>query len=343
MGRSQARLAYRLTILALLLATSSALASNISITANVVYGHKDGMALVYDAFNPPRPNGAAILMIVSGAWVSRWLPPEKRQGWIQHLLDENFTVFVVYHGSGPRFKVPDAVADVRRAVRHIRMYAARFDVDPNRLGVLGGSAGGHLALMLGLTSDSGNESEDDPVLRVSNHLQAVVAYHPPVDLCQLVGVTNEPSALNFDVREAPHVSPINFASVDDPPVLLIHGDQDNRVPLDSSMDMQAALDAVAVVNQIVVIEGAGHGFIKAFHRERAQKETLAFFKKHLSQAQDLTKVPSQNEPLTSSECYKCGRQPHEQIETKITPNSELTGCPNSGADAPESKSTLPRL
>ena len=142
MGRSQARLAYRLRAIALLLATSSAFASNVSITPNVVYGHKDGMALVYDAFEPSRPNGAAILFIVSSAWVSRWVPPEKRQGWVQHLLDENFTVFAVYHGSGPRFKVPDAVADVRRAVRHVRMHAARFEIDPNRLGVIGGSAGG---------------------------------------------------------------------------------------------------------------------------------------------------------------------------------------------------------
>ena len=63
-------------------------------------------------------------------------------------LRRGYTVFAVVHGSMPRFNVPDIILDVQRAVRFIRHNAAEFGVDPNRLGVLGSSSGGHLALMI---------------------------------------------------------------------------------------------------------------------------------------------------------------------------------------------------
>src|SRR5688572_7772652 len=126
------------------------------VTADVVYGHKDGMALFYDVFTPPQPTGAAVLFMVSGGWFSRWQEPQARIDAFQPLLDKGITVFAVHHGSAPLFKVPDAVADVRRAVRHVRSNATAFGIDATRLGVWGGSAGGHLSLMLGLASDNGN-------------------------------------------------------------------------------------------------------------------------------------------------------------------------------------------
>ncbi|MYD99589.1 MAG: alpha/beta hydrolase [Gammaproteobacteria bacterium] len=203
---------------------ASTLAAEVVITPDVVYGHKDGMALVYDVFQPVDANGASVLFMVSGGWYSGWAPPERRQRQFAYLLDAGFTLFTVQHGSAPRFKVPDAVADVRRAVRHVRMNAERFGVDPERLGVMGGSAGGHLALMLGLASDGGDAEAEDPVLQVGNRVQAVVAYFPPVDLSNSAGPNDRFPALDFDPALAADVSPINFVSEDDPPVLMVHGD-----------------------------------------------------------------------------------------------------------------------
>ena len=100
------------------------------------------------------PNGAGVIYMVSGGWFSIWRPPENRVALFQPLLAEGFTVFAVHHGSAPRFKVPDAVSDVRAAVRHIRENAESHGVDANRLGVWGGSAGGHLSLMLGLNPEA---------------------------------------------------------------------------------------------------------------------------------------------------------------------------------------------
>ena len=132
--------------------------SGVSITPDVVYGHKDGMALTFDVFTPAAPNGVGILNMVSGGWVSRWTPPDRARAGFEALLNAGFTVFSVRHGSSPRFKVPEAHADVRRAVRFVRLHASTYGVDPDRLGVYGGSAGGHLSLMLGLASDDGDAS-----------------------------------------------------------------------------------------------------------------------------------------------------------------------------------------
>ena len=238
------------------------------VTADVVYGHKAGMALVYDVFHAEEPNGAGVLFMVSGGWFSRWVPPAERLDWLQHLLDAGFTVFAVHHGSAPRFKVPEAVADVRQAVAHIRANAERFGVDAKRLGVHGGSAGGHLSLMLTLAP------EDD------NKVQAAVAYFPPVDLEGFVGPSERFPALDFDPALTADVSPIHFVSDDDPPVLLIHGDRDELVPVAHSIRLHEALDAAGVVNDLMIVEGAAHGF-RGADRQQAQQATVAFFERYL--------------------------------------------------------------
>ena len=141
-----------------------------------------GMALTFDVLKPATANGAGVLFMVSGGWVSSWSPPEQTATRFEALLDGGFTVFAVRHGSSPLFKVPDAVDDVRRATRYIKANAREWGVDPDRLGVFGGSAGGHLSLMLGTTGDAGDPAASDPVLRESSKVAAVVAYFPPVDL-----------------------------------------------------------------------------------------------------------------------------------------------------------------
>jgi len=130
---------------------------------DVVYGQKEGMGLTLDVLQPEQNrNGIGILVISSGSWKSRKSNlPEKvaefrRDHWAMGLLHSGFTVFVVRHGSGPRFQVPEMVEDIRRSVRFIRMKAADYAIDPDRIGITSGSSGGHLALMVGMTGDDGN-------------------------------------------------------------------------------------------------------------------------------------------------------------------------------------------
>ena len=78
------------------------------ILPDIVYGHKDGMALTFDVFKPASPNGAGILYMVSGGWFSRWRAPEEAEVGYAPLLEAGFTVFSVRHGSSPRYHVAEA-------------------------------------------------------------------------------------------------------------------------------------------------------------------------------------------------------------------------------------------
>lgn len=257
--------------------------TDVEIVEDVIYGHKDGMALIYDVFKPAQPNGTAIIYMVSYGWWSYWRPAEEHQEMFQDYLDRNLTVFNVYHGSAPKYKVPDAVSDVRRAVRHIRAHAEEYGVDDKKFVTWGYSAGGHLSLMLALDSDSGDESSDDPIERVSNRIAAALAVFPPVDLTEHVGPDGDADtfpALDFEVELVKSVSPIFKVSEDDPPILLVHGDEDGVVDIDHSERMRDALKKVGVPVHLEVIKGAGHGFYEDAYHEQFQEAVFKFLEDH---------------------------------------------------------------
>jgi len=258
----------------------------VTVTPDVVYGHKHGMALTFDVFTPNSVNGSGVINIVSGGWRSRWRPHEESQKLYQPLLDRGFTVFAVRHGSSPKYKMPEIVPDVQRAVRYIRLNAMQLGVDENRLGVWGQSAGGHLSLMLGNLSDNGNPLSDDPVLQVSNHVSAVVAIYPPVDFRPAAraaspGITNTRyPALDFDRSEIEMYSPIMHVSSDDPPTLLVHGDSDSLVDVSNSYDLYAVFQEHNVESKLVIVPGANHGFY-GDDLELSTTEIVNWFSEHL--------------------------------------------------------------
>lgn len=240
------------------------------IVPDVVYGHKDGLAMTFDVIKPKaNANGAAVVFMVSGGWVSNYNPPQQTATRFKDLLDKGFTLITVRHGSSPKYLIPEIVSDVRRAVRFIRHNAKQWGVDPNRLGVFGGSAGGHLALVLGTASDNGDPNAKQDFMKESDRVASVVAYFPPVDLRPLArGLNPQPTggtldrfpALNFEKEKAPDYSPIVHVSPDDPPTLLIHGDKDKLVPVNNSKVIHEAFQKNNVKTQLIIIEGAEHGF-----------------------------------------------------------------------------------
>jgi acetyl esterase/lipase len=277
---SRAGLAGLLALAGACAAGGVALGDETAITPDVVYGHKDGMALTYDVFTPENANGAGVLYMVSGGWFSFWRDPETRVAGFGPLLDEGFTVFAVHHGSAPRFKVPEAVADVRRATRHIHMNADEYGVDADRLGVYGMSAGGHLSLVLGLAGDDGDPEAEDEVERHSSRIAAVVSYFPPSDIRPLTGPNERFPALDFDEALAADISPILFADELDPPTLIQHGDADELVPVQSGISMHEALDAAGAETNLIIYEGAEHGF-QGEDATNAMNATVAWFVDHL--------------------------------------------------------------
>jgi len=254
-----------------ILLASPARAADIEIIPDVVYGHKDGLAMTFDVLKPKaNANGAAVIFMVSGGWVSAWTPPELIAARFEPLLNKGFTVIALRHGSSPKYLIPEIVSDVRRAIRFIRHNATKWGIDADRMGVHGGSAGGHLSLMIATASDAGDATAKEPFMRQSNRVASVVAYFPPVDLrgwargLSPTGPnTNRFPALNFEREKAADYSPIVHVTKDDPPALLIHGDKDPLVPISHSQDIYRLMQQTGVKSEFITLPGAGHGFTGA--------------------------------------------------------------------------------
>ena len=265
-------------------------ASPAKIEADVVYGHKDGLALTMDVYRPEtEPNDAAILFMVSGGWFSRWAPPEKTKPLFQPYLDNGYTVFAVRHGSSPRYSIPEAVADVQRAVRFVRQHAERLGIDANRMGVLGMSAGGHLSLMLGTTGDDGSPDAQDDLGKVPSRVAAVVALVPPTDL--RVAVWESPEslpayrnfpALDLAMEKAGPNSPLLHVTPDDAPALVIMGGKDELVPPKHGHWIDEAYQRENVKHKLIVFPDAGHGLEGNENRATLIREVIGWFDEHLA-------------------------------------------------------------
>ncbi len=188
-----------------------------------------------------------------------------------------------------------AIADSRLQGRHPldSRNAARYHLDPDRIGVLGGSAGGHLVSMLG-TSAGAESLEGDlgPYNGTSSKVQCVVDQFGPSDLLAL---GDFPSNVNHNGPFSPgsrllggaiqehkdaarSASPITYVSKDDPPFLIMHGDKDPTVPFDQSERFARALRAAGVDTVFIRVEGGAHG---RFQNAEVQKRVRQFFDKHL--------------------------------------------------------------
>ena len=281
----------------------------VEIIPDVVYGHKFGLALTLDVLKPKKDaNGAGIVFIVSGGWHSGYFNPESAlsssypyAGWFdcRALFDKGFTVFFVRHGSGEKFLLPEIVDDVRRSIRFIRCNAQKYGVDPERLGALGASAGGHLAMMVATTSDEGvpnPKNWDWQLYSHSDRVAAAVAYFPPTDIRSWFENDNwkHYEAFRFDPKLAGKYSPLLFVSPKSAPALMIHGDKDTGIPMgEHSAKMLAEYRKHNVPCELLVIKGAGHGFNgflgyadqpaeQLQNSKLAREATVAWFEKQLA-------------------------------------------------------------
>jgi acetyl esterase/lipase len=255
-------------------------------TEDVIYGRKYGVALTMDVFTPEKPNGLGVIFVVSGGWFSA--DEAIRVEFVTPLLARGYTVFAVVHGSQPKFQIPEILQDMHRAVRYIRHHAKDYGVDPDRLGIMGGSAGGHLSLMQGAAGTPGAADAPDPVNRESSRVQAVACFFPPTDFLnygkpgeialgrgilkgfrppfdfeevdpdtkRFVEITDEAKIEEIGKQ----ISPVTHVSADDPPMLIIHGDADTLVPIQQAQLMVDALEAAGVEAELVTRPGAAHGW-----------------------------------------------------------------------------------
>lgn len=244
-------------------------------TEDVIYGRKFGTALTLDVFQPEKPSGYGVALMVSGGWFSSHEAINPRN--FQPLLHRGYTVFAVVHGSNPKFNITEIVPDIHRAIRFIRHHAARYGVNPDKLGITGGSAGGHLSLMMATTGGPGKADAKDPVDRASSAVQCVACFFPPTDFLNYsqpgedavgVGTLKDfksgfgPRSDTAEERQklGREISPIYFISSNTPPILIAHGDADKLVPIYQAEQFLKRCQEFGVPTKLLLREGMKHGW-----------------------------------------------------------------------------------
>jgi acetyl esterase/lipase len=246
-------------------------------TNGVPYGQRGERTLALDVIQPAKPSGRGVLVLVSGGWKSK--QPGGFGEWMAApMLRRGYTVFAIYHVSQPEASVMAIIEDMHRAVRFVRHHARDYGVDPQRLGVCGGSAGGHLSLMLATRGGPGRPDATDPVDRESSAVQAVAIFFPITDLLNLGQSTENlrdggppksfrrafgPQGTNLSVWKSlgRECSPIYHITTNLPPVLFVHGDADTLTPLEQSEWFEAKAREVGRPINLVVHRGGQHGWL----------------------------------------------------------------------------------
>lgn len=180
------------------------------------------------------------------------------------LLERGYVVASLNYRLAPQYKFPAQIVDVKCAIRFLRAHATQLKIDPNKIGVWGGSAGGHLVALLG-TSDASAGWDVGEWLTQSSRVQAVADEFGPADLRlfpdnakvlanRIFGATSRADPVLVQA------SPVTYITSDDPPFLILHGDQDKTVALEHSQVLHERLQAGGVSSTLVVVKNAGHGF-----------------------------------------------------------------------------------
>jgi acetyl esterase/lipase len=242
--------------------------------ADVTYCSLDGVPQemqqldIYKASTPgPNP---VVLFVHGGAWLAgdkhaeRVNPQTGTQlavDWIKALNKNGITVASANYALAPRYRFPLPIEDLKCAVRFLRANASKYDLDPNRIGAMGGSAGGHLVALLATTDQSAGWDVGQ-YLDQSSQVQAVVDLFGPTDLALLSQERGIPLRFAFG-SEANYstYSPVDLVSAGDAPTLIVQGEQDPGVPAQQSQEFYDKLQAAGVTSKLVLVKNAGHGFV----------------------------------------------------------------------------------
>ncbi len=250
-------------------------------SSDIVYGSAGEISLLLDFYAPthPRSEKPLIIWVHGGAWRSG----SKSDVPIVKFREQGFAIASVDYRLSPVAKFPAQIHDIKTAIRYLRVNSDRFDVDANHFVLAGNSAGGHLAVLAGVTDGVAELSgtTESPNL-VSSGVQAIVSFYGAGNLQTIL---SQSTPFGLDVRVpalklflgglpdqepvlAKLASPIEHIDAHDPPLWLIHGDQDPQMPINQSHELVGAYKRLGLPVQFEVVHGGKHGGAGFFTEEQ---------------------------------------------------------------------------
>jgi acetyl esterase/lipase len=236
--------------------------------ADITFCTMEGVPLGMDMYFPEtiQETPAQVLVYVHGG---SFTSGDKRKGSgitdIPAMTARGFAVAAVNYRLMPEHPFPAAVQDAKCAIRYLRVHAREYNLNADKIGIWGGSAGGHLAALVGLTGGE-QEFEAGEYLDQSSAVAAVVEMFGPTDLTlamdwmQRLLLNRAFNTSDSSAAVLQQASPVNYITGDEPPFLILHGEQDSAVPLAQAQTFYQKLINAGVDTRLVVVKNANHNF-----------------------------------------------------------------------------------
>jgi acetyl esterase/lipase len=269
-----------------------------SVISDVPYCTGGGKPLLMDVFVPEhraRTPTPAVLWMHGGGWERG---DKNGSSGAELLANEGFVTASLFYRLSSDWPFPADIEDCKCAVRFLRANAAKYGIDPQRIGVAGASAGGHLAELVATADQQAGLEGEGGWKDVSSKVQAAAAYYGVSDFTvgamQFQHHTGQVVVKLFrgTEKDKPQLyrkaSPIFYVSKDDPPLLLAHGEEDDLVPFDQSTRMAEAYRHVGLPVELIVVKNAGHDFAQVAGApisppvETIHRLTVNFFVRYLA-------------------------------------------------------------
>ncbi|QDV42067.1 Carboxylesterase NlhH [Stieleria neptunia] len=242
-----------------------------AIQRDLSYAKINGVDLKLD-FYPSQADGVSPLIV----WVhgGAWRAGDKRNVPIKRLTGQGFSIATLNYRLSGTARFPAQTEDIKAGIRFLRAHAARFEIDPDRIVIAGASAGGHLAALVGVSD--GVQTVENLAMgnaEISSHVSAIVSLYGASNLLTILsqstphGLSDREPALKLLLGDLPTgapeaarlASPVQHVDPSDPPLLLIHGDQDPQMPINQSHELEGAYQRAGLDVTFHVLHGAAHG------------------------------------------------------------------------------------
>ena len=266
------------------------LLDGVDVHRDVEYANVGGKSLTLDLYVPQ----AAIKPIPLIVWIhgGGWSAGNKSNPTVLPMVKFGFAVASINYRLSQEAIFPAQIYDCKAAVRWLRAHAAEYGLNPDKIGAAGSSAGGHLVALLGTTADNKDLEGDEGNPGISSRVQAVCDLYGPTNLVDMTGRTDAAwkksygytvvsQLLGVPVSDNPDkarfASPLYYVTAQASPFYIAHGDLDQTVPVQQSIELNNALQKAGVSSTLYIVKGAGHGF----HDPVAMQGAFDFFRHYL--------------------------------------------------------------